>query len=173
MIDEKILIDILDSRERRAEKQKELIDKYKSTCISFTLNIPGKVKDNGVYRAIHKEGMEVIKKTLEEKGIKILYSEEEEHTTGREGYILVDENSGRVKELTMGIEESHPLGRIFDIDIFNRRKEQISRKDLEKTSRKCLLCDNDARVCMRMGSHTYESLIQNINDIWIEYINKK
>ena len=52
MIDKKILKQILDSREARRDKQKELISKYNKSLISFTLNIPGKVKDSpniGIY----------------------------------------------------------------------------------------------------------------------------
>lgn len=173
MVDEEILREILDSRERRAKKQSVLIDKYNNSLISFTLNIPGSIKDSETYRAIHKEGMGIIEDCLKEKKIKILYKEEEEHSTGREGYLLVDKDSHELKQISIDIEEGHPLGRIFDIDIFNSDNEQISRSDLDSVGRRCLLCDKDARVCMRMQSHTYEDLIQNIHSIWLEYINKK
>lgn len=173
MVDEKLLIEILDSKERRANKQSILIDKYKKSLISFTLNIPGRVKDNKVYRDIHIEGMKVIEDYLKSANIEIVYKEEGEHSTGREGYIVADKDGNALKLLTIDIEETHPLGRIFDIDIFNKQNEQISRSDLENTGRKCLLCDNDARVCMRMKTHTYEELIQSIDDIWLEYIRKK
>ena len=173
MLDEKILIDILDSRERRAKKQSLLIDKYHKPLISFTLNIPGRIKDNEVYRDIHREGMNIIRDRLKIDGIDMICEEEGEYSTGREGYIVVDKDSYDLKRIAIDIEETHPLGRIFDIDIFNSKNEQVSRSDLDSIARRCLLCDSDARVCMREQSHTYEELIQSINNIWLEYISKK
>lgn len=166
-------MDILDSKERRAEKQSLLIDKYNKTLISFTLNIPGREKYNKIYRDIHIEGINIIKKRLNTENIDVLYIEEKEYPTGREGYIVVDDKADKLKKISIDIEEGHPLGRIFDIDIFSRKNEQISRSDLGTRARRCLLCDNDARICMREKNHTYKELIENINKIWLEYIDKK
>lgn len=169
MIDEDILKTILDAKENRAHKQSLLIERYKKSLISFTLNIPGRVKNNPTYSEIHIEGMRVIEGRLKEEDLEILYKEEIESGAGREGYIVVDVDSSKLKAITSDIEENHPLGRIFDIDIFNSKNEQVSRRDLGRESRRCLICDLDARVCMRMRKHTYEDLIQNIDDIWKRY----
>ena len=149
--------------------QKNLIDKFKRSLISFTLNIPGKIKDNSVYRDIHIEGMKIIKEALQGNSILDIYIEEIEKITGREGYIVVDLDADSLKKLMIDIEDIHPLGRIFDIDVFNSRNEQISRTELGENTRRCLLCDLDARICMREKNHTYESLIQFINNTWEKY----
>lgn len=169
MLDEKILTTILDAKEDRAYRQSVLLDKYKNSLISFTLNIPGRVKGNSLYSDIHIEGMKLIEKELQANDLKILYKEEREGGAGREGYIVVDIDSYRLKEITSDIEENHPLGRIFDIDIFDKENQQISRTDLGRGSRKCLICDLDARVCMRMRNHTYEDLIEHIHETWKKY----
>lgn len=169
MIEEKILMAILESKEVRRDKQIELIKKYNGSLISFTLNIPGKIKDSEVYRNIHKEGMKALIKSLEDNKIPLIYKEEIYKTTGPEGYIAVDINPIRLKKLTVDIEENHFLGRIFDIDIFDSNHHQISRKDLGSNPRRCLLCNNDARICMRMKSHTYGELIQEVNRTWRDY----
>src|SRR5699024_2626718 len=164
-----ILIEILQSREDRRDKQIELINKYNKRLISFTLNIPGKIKDNKIYRNIHIEGMEFIIKKLKDKGLDPLYEEEIYKATGPEGYIVVDIEAFNLKKMVVEIEESHLLGRIFDIDVFDLKHNQISRKDLGVNPRPCLLCDNDARQCMRLRNHTLEELIKEINGTWEKY----
>lgn len=169
MIDNEVLSSILDAKENRAYRQAELIEKYNNSLISFTLNIPGRVKDNETYRAIHMEGLGIIKKRIEENDITILFDQERNNGAGREAFIVVDRDSFSIKKLMVDIEENHPLGRIFDIDVFSNKNEQISRSDLGEDTRRCLLCDLDARLCMRAKNHTYESLIDHIDKLWKDY----
>lgn len=170
MIDENLLMEILNSREERARKQKELIDKYNNSLISFTLNIPGKEKNNVLYRRIHKIGMEIIKKELKEKNKEVIYKVEVNKTTGSEAYIIVDMEAMDLKQFTIEIEEVHPLGRIFDIDVFDREGNQITRSSLNASSRKCLLCNKEVRLCMREKNHTYEELILRIKELAEKYL---
>lgn len=169
MIDEKILNRILKSREDRSKKQIELIDRYHMSLISFTLNTPGSIKDSPMYRSIHGAGISAILEKLEEGQISIVHREESYRTTGPETYIVVDIDPLILKEITVDIEEYHPLGRVFDIDVFDSHHNQISRTHIERPSRRCLLCDDDARVCMRMQRHRYEELIHWIEQLWSEY----
>lgn len=169
MIDEKFVMDILQSREDRRDKQLDLIKKYKSSLISFTLNTPGIVKDNEMYREIHKEGMESIENLLKDNNIKIIYKEEINRSTGSEGFIVVDLQALKLKDLLIELEENHPLGRIFDIDVFDSEHNQISRSNLNINSRRCILCHKDARVCIREKNHTAEELYSSIELLWKEF----
>lgn len=85
MTDEKILYEILDSRENRSSMQKNIIDKYKKSLISFTLNIPGIYKDSPEYRRIHDLGMERVSHEIERSGNKIEYLKSYHKKTGPEG----------------------------------------------------------------------------------------
>lgn len=172
MMDEKFVMEILQSREDRRDKQVDLINRYKSTLISFTLNTPGAIKDNEMYRGIHKEGMASIVNILMDNDIKIAYQEEINKSTGSEGYIAVDVDSLELKKLLIELEEDHPLGRIFDIDVFNKDHNQISRSNLKLNPRKCLICGQDARVCAREKNHSYEELYNRIQSLWKEYSDK-
>lgn len=169
MIDEKALSRILQSREARSDKQKDLISKFNKNLISFTLNIPGNIKDSEVYRNIHKEGMKVILDNLKHKSIPIIYKEEIQKSTGSEGYIVVDLEPLELKRMAIDIEENHFLGRIFDIDVFDFEYNQISRADLGADPRGCLLCNKEARICIRERNHTYEELINKIYEMWQKY----
>ena len=164
-------MDILNSRENRGLKQIDLLEKYGNTLISFTVNSPGINKDDKIYREIHNIGYESIVKVLDH--VDILYSEKVELTTGDEAYLIVDYPAKDVKEIMIDIEENHELGRIFDIDVFDRNHKQIGRKDIGRESRLCLMCDNEARVCMREKAHTYEELIDYIGFMYKEYLNSR
>lgn len=171
MVDKKVLYEILNSRENRALMQKKIIEMYKHSLISFTLNIPGPNKDSIEYRRIHDEGMRAITNTLEEKGYKIEYIERIYKSTGAEGYISIDIEPIELKIITVEIEDTHSLGRLFDIDVFDRDHNQISRRDIGYHPRKCLICDKDARVCSRSGLHSLDELIEKINYIYNSFLN--
>ena len=171
MIDEGLIMNILKSREDRRILQETLIGKYENTLISFTLNIPGIVKDSEKYRRVHKETMEYILEELEEKHIGVLYKERLEKDTGSEGYISVNNDALNTKALMIEIEGTHPLGRILDIDVFDKENKQISRKGLKLEVRKCLICSKDARICMRQRGHSQGELLAIIDDIIESYFS--
>lgn len=170
-MNEKWIIRILKSKENRRIFQKKLIKRFNNTIISFTLNTPGEEKDNKDYRKIHRQAFDYIIDSLRKRDIDILYKERFELSTGPEGYIVVDEDGKRIKSLMIEIEEKHFLGRLFDIDIFNKNMKQISRKDLNLKERKCLLCNNEARVCMRNRTHNLKELIEETNKLIREYFD--
>lgn len=172
MINEDIFYAILKSREDRSLMQEEIIHKYNLPIISFTLNIPGPKKDSLEYRNIHNIGMDIISKTLKGRKYNIEYMESTHKTTGSEGYFSLDIDSLELKRITVKIENEHPLGRLFDIDVFDSNHRQISRSDLDLSPRKCILCEEIAKVCNRSKAHTLEELIEEINKIYNLYFNK-
>ena len=165
MIDDEILINILNSREDRSEKQVNILKDFPYSLISFTLNTPGAIKDNLTYKRIHKEGVNAILNLLEQYKAKVKNIEELYKSTGPEGYISVDMDPLELKRMMVSIENTHELGRLYDIDIFDKNHNQISRSDLGLESRKCLICDKDARLCMREKNHSYEDLILKIEEL--------
>jgi len=165
MIDDKILINILNSREERSRKQINILKDFPYSLISFTLNTPGAIKDNYLYQRIHKEGLNVIIDTLNQYKDKIKNIEELHKSTGYEGYISVDIEPLDLKTMMVSIENAHELGRLFDIDVFDKGHNQIGRSDLGLESRKCLICEKDARLCMREKNHSYEDLILKIEEL--------
>lgn len=169
MSDEKIFYQILQSREDRALKQEQLVSIYNNPIISFTLNIPGPIKDSKKYRKIHDVGMDAIVNILKESDSHIKYMERIDLVTGPEGYFSVDINPLLLKKLTVKIETEHQLGRLFDIDVFDSNMGQISRSDLGLDPRTCLLCEKRAKVCNKARTHKLEELIQEIDNIYNLY----
>ena len=166
-------MDILNSREERAKKQVELLNMYPYTLISFTLNIPGINKNSDIYSSIHDNGMFSLVNALNTGKIEIKNIEFFRKSTGNEGFISVNSDPISVKILTTGIENEHPLGRIFDIDVFDKDHNQLSRTDLGLEPRKCLMCGKEARICIREKNHTYEELIERIEQICRDFFDNR
>ena len=169
MIDMQKLKNILEAKERRAIKQQELINKYKASLISFTLNIPGEHKNLEKYLTLHKAGLELIVQPLKENKIELIHIEERTAEAGREAFIVCRTDAVKLKKIVSEIEDKHVLGRLFDIDIFDENFKQISRTQIGKERRKCLLCDNAAAFCMRNKSHSSYELMAKIDEIIDSY----
>lgn len=165
--DMKIMLEILDSREIRAKKQKDLISKYPYTLISFTLNTPGRVKNSQLYKKVHSVGMDSLLDKF--KHIIVINAEVLDKPTGVEGYISLDLNALQAKKIAVEIEDTHYLGRLFDIDVFDTHFNQINRESLKLKPRKCLLCNEEAIKCIKMRNHSYEELVAHVETIALSY----
>ena len=144
------LIQMLDCRERRGFIQNELLGKYHCPVISFCMNIPGPIKTNPQIREAFLTGLAALTTALEEASITVLQSYDIAELTGDEWIAAVDADSAKVKELTMEIENRHPFGRLFDIDVIGVDGVKLSRPRY----RKCLICGKQAQECARMRAHS-------------------
>lgn len=161
------LEDILTARENREKKRISLTSEYRLPIISFTLNIPGPVKDKPLYRKVFNEGVEVITLAVGENNIP--YQEVVYLTTGPEAYICIDMKASEIKAKAVEIEENHPLGRLFDYDVFDCSLGKLSRYELHLSERRCLICEEKAALCARSKKHDIEKLIENIEGIANSY----
>lgn len=156
------LHDVLEAKEKRKVYQEELIRKYKKPLISFTLNIPGEIKKSPLYKRIHDEGIEAIKTAVSDSGT-IIYETVFDLNTGNEAFFVIDQYSGIIlKEKMVLIEENHKLGRILDIDVISERGIPISRRDICKPERQCMICGSPAIICMWEKKHTIDELLDYI-----------
>lgn len=174
MKDSKILAmnRMLEAKEKRYYKIKSLTEKFESPVLSFMLNIPG--EDKNVKEAVdfHKKYIEKIKKLLKENKIKILFEDYENLITGME-YIGVLEGNGReIKKLMMEIEEESDGGRLLDLDIYDKDFTQISRSSLGLPERKCIICGDTARTCIKKERHNLEELEEKVREIIREDLEK-
>ncbi|MCP4162958.1 MAG: citrate lyase holo-[acyl-carrier protein] synthase [Deltaproteobacteria bacterium] len=151
------------ARDNRLQTQTSLINETGLPLISFTLNIPGSEKNNSIFKKIHDSGISEIESLFSASIKKAL---NRDLKTGLEAYFSIDLDPYSIKEKTIEIEEKHKLGRIFDIDVINPNLKSISRIEVNKESRKCLLCNNPASICSRNRSHTVPELIKKIEEIF-------
>jgi holo-ACP synthase len=159
---EATLEDILRARDRRAEKQKQLIQEYALPLVSYTINIPGAIKSSPLYIRIFEEGLVLLGQGLSAKGVTVIFGEAHYRFTGPEAFIVADRSELALKKLVLQLEDSHQLGRIFDFDVLGLDFQPISREMLGYPQRRCLLCDDLAQVCARSRRHPVDKLKDKI-----------
>ena len=153
--------EVLMCRERRVDIQNEMIKKYNMPLISFTMNIPGPIKTNKQIKRAFDIGKTLILEKLKENNIVVLEIKELDESTGNELFISVDSTADKVKNITVNIEESSLLGRLFDVDVIDVNFEKLSRKSF----RKCLICEEQAQECGRSRKHSIEKLQNKVEEI--------
>ena len=171
--EEQTLQNVLESREERVQYQEYLLDKFRSTIVSFKLNIPGPIKYNSLIKEIFDEGLGLFKSKLKDDLIEIVHEHIIYKNSGPEYFVVINSSSYIIKELTTKIEETHALGRIYDYDVLNCKGRQIERQELGIEARKCLLCDRDAFQCGRSRNHEVSELIDKIENMSLDYFKTK
>jgi holo-ACP synthase CitX len=189
---------LLQSRDNRAKHQKDLLGEYPGrSLLCMTVQLPGPEKRNRMSLAIAKAGVQAIREAFEPT-----YEELKDLETGYEAYFLVDLPALETKKRACQIEDTHPLGRLMDIDVLTlpvsenppsrpvsgnyfsqgfaknqfpetstrpARVETVSRLDIGLEARRCLLCGNEVRYCMRAKTHSKEELLSRIEQMLKEY----
>lgn len=153
---------LLESRDDRAQYQRELLAGYNLPLVSFTVNMPGTVKQNRESRIIFSAGVYAIREKLAGH---VMSVKTREKPTGYEAFFAVEMPPLQIKEKMCRLEEEHPLGRLFDIDVLQLDGSQIGRQQLQLPPRKCLLCDGDGAACARSRAHSIEQLLDRIRQM--------
>lgn len=145
-------MDILLAREKRNETIKKLMNEY-SVIVSLKGNIPGENKN--VVTA--KRLMYVIDKEI--KNVLPFNKREDFNSIAGDYklYLMNHVDSVEIKKTLIQLEETHPLGRFVDIDVYTN-KGQISRAYLGYEKRKCMICEKNAFVCMQENRHSLEEI---------------
>lgn len=154
------LQELLESRDARAARQGELLSQYPGRAlVCLTVQLPGPEKRNASSLKIAAAAVEAIEKSFVPE-----YKELRDLETGFEGYFIVPESPLEAKKKAVEIEETHPLGRLMDIDV-----RGMDRASAGLPPRRCLLCDNEVRYCMRAKTHTREELLEKIEKLCEAY----
>ena len=163
---EATLLQILEAREKRAELQKSLISEYKTTLICFTMNIAGPEKLSPLIERAFSEGISLLKERLAGS---IVHSETNIAVAGCEAMFCVSMSAQQVKAICTEIEDRHPLGRLFDMDVLDKKGEKLSRRDL----RGCIVCGKKGRECAAGRLHSVQELKTVTNKMIADYFFKK
>ncbi len=161
------LDDMLIFREEKVKRQEELLKRNQNgTIVSLGMNIPGPKKISpGILKAF-TAGTEALEQKLAGEKIRVA---EDAVIMDRAGYCKFyaadSPDPLLVKKITADLEETHPLGRLFDIDVYDGNGRGISREELGISPRKCLICGRDAKICGRSRSHGAEELYKRVEEI--------
>ena len=143
--------DMLDARDRRAERQKRFLE-ASPVLICLTMNIPGPIKASTEILAAFREGVRRVQSAVGARPI--LY----EAFTGPEAYVPLNADAEVVKREMCRIEDEEPLGRLFDLDVLTGNGEKHGRSALGFSPRSCLLCGKPAFACARSRAHSVSEL---------------
>lgn len=151
------LTELLAARDNRAARQRELLAAWPDRALlCLTVVLPGAVKRDARSVRVGEAGVAAVRETLHP-----LFEEIRDLGTGFEAFFVADLDRLTAKRLTCRIEDTHPWGRLMDIDVLEADGESvrpISRTAVGLPERRCLLCDRPARECMRARTHTPEAL---------------
>ena len=161
------LLEMLEVREKRAYKQNELLKRYGSTIICFTMNIAGPIKiSDSIIRAF-KTGCDKIQYHISKE--QIIYQEFVEEKTGCEAYFVINMDAVSVKKICTLIEDESKLGRLFDIDVIDSNGEKLDRSCVNGNSRDCIVCGASGRGCASRRLHSVVELQFATDKIIYEY----
>lgn len=152
------LLEMLDARERRAARQRELLGQFGQTLVCFTMNIAGPVKNSPLIARGYCLGRRLLRQQLAAAGMPVVHFEEIREKTGNEAIFLVAAQALAVKAVTTAIEDASPVGRLFDMDVLESTGRKIDRQELGKPGRRCLICGGMAGACARSRAHSVAQL---------------
>jgi len=169
------LYEVLCARERRVVYQKKLLKKYDLPLLSITLNIPGAEKDNEQIRKIFQICLRAVKNELRKnENTRCLFEQKHFTAAGPEGFFIIKGLSEKeLKKIAISVEDVHPLGRLFDIDVVSRNGHKIYRKDVGNPLRKCIICKNTAIDCIASRKHSRKEVIKIVREMINDFVSLK
>jgi holo-ACP synthase/triphosphoribosyl-dephospho-CoA synthase len=109
--------------------------------------------------------------SLEAEKIPLIYTESSETKAGYAGFIVAGADPERLKKLTENIEDTHSLGRIFDIDVLRPGGSKLSRPG--GRARPCLICGKPAFICARSRAHDPGELTRRVIGLMEQFIRER
>jgi len=157
------LDEILAAREERVRTQKKMLMEHHSPLICFTMNIAGPVKTSPIIERAFTEGMRFINSAIEPYEVT---ERREEHTNcGPVAFYSLCAEANTIKALMIEIEHTHPIGRLFDIDVIDVDGKKIDRP----TERCCIVCGAPGRACAAGRLHPVSELTALTNSLLSDY----
>lgn len=136
------------------------------SLLRFSINTAGALKKFPLLISAFEEGLAGIRSLLSPE--QILFFEESRKHTGPLAFFLVRQDSRTLKTRLVAVEESHPLGRLFNMDILTSDGHSVSRSELGLPERTCIICGESAGRCIQSQAHSTELLqwrtAQMLND---------
>jgi holo-ACP synthase len=120
---------------------------------------------------IYREALRSLEQVL--SGAELLPESSPAKKTGPEGYLRLSLPADEAKRRTCLLEDSHTLGRLWDLDVFTDPDHSISRSDIGFTDRLCYICDRPAHECSRSKRHSLVEITRHIEELYRRYSDKK
>lgn len=172
------LREVLEFRDWKAGVQNEFMEcAAEGTVISLGMNIPGPVKCSSSILSAFREGRICLQRLIEQQNGRILQYQIRESKAGCAAiYLVVSVDPFALKKESVRLEQTHLLGRLFDIDVLEQGGKAVGREQVGADGRRCLLCEQPAKVCGRNRTHSVALLAEKTTELiayWQEYVSEE
>lgn len=158
------LADMLEARDRRAERQQVLFARHGLPLLSVTLVTPGPVKVTATSRFVMETAADELDRLFRRTGWTVPARLPVREPTGLEALYAVDTEARVLKWAAATLEDDHPLGRLWDLDVLCPMQGGLSRSALGLGPRRCLVCGEPAHGCARSRRHPLDELLAAIEE---------
>jgi holo-ACP synthase len=150
---------ILEARERRAARHAAALRRFHRPIVSLTVVMPGPVKDGVLPRRVLEEALGAVEDLCRNRQWPVLRLQVFWQTTGPEALYVIDGEAEALKSACMELEDVHPMGRLWDLDVIVVGRRILSRKEFGYPARRCLVCERPAFECGRSRRHGVDELL--------------
>lgn len=164
------LDDILAARDDRVERRRALLAETGRPIITVTTVMPGPVKHCELSRIPFAAALAAIEALAAANAWPARLHHRATPATGPEAFVVLQAEAVDIKRALVALEETHPLGRLFDLDVTGLDGAGIGRADLGLSPRRCLVCDRLAKDCGRARAHPLDELLARMEeriDAWL------
>ncbi|MEZ7137928.1 citrate lyase holo-[acyl-carrier protein] synthase [Komagataeibacter sp. SM21] len=145
---------LLAAREARAYRQHLLLEDCECSLISLTIVSPGPVKSSLFIDNVFHVGVTALHAACDGAGLRIDMQHLSHSAAGPEALCVVrGVESEALKQITVNLEDTHPLGRLWDLDVIAPGMNVVSREQFGLPARRCLACQGNAHFCARNRQH--------------------
>ena len=163
------LPEMLKAREDRVARRSEAQSNTTWPALTLSVVMPGAVKDCPLSRQLADEARVAIDRVIRDRAwaARLIWSGCD--VTGPEALYLVDTTPEKLKRAMVDLEETHPLGRLWDLDVHNSKGEGLSRKQFGLPRRRCLVCGDEAHACARSRAHSLAELLDAMGSMVVRW----
>lgn len=158
------LAQVLESRDLRALRQRAALQAHGKPVLSLTLVMPGPVKESADARFLFWTAVNAIDALLQTQRWPIRAREVILASTGPEALYAIDGDAQTLKRALAELEDTHALGRLWDMDVICPMVGGVSRTQLGCAPRRCLVCGEAAHACARSRAHPLQELLKVIEE---------
>jgi holo-ACP synthase len=153
---------LLAARDQRALRHSAALAHFGKPMISVQVVTPGPVKDGWLPRHVMEIALRELDALYSAKNWPVASSEVFWEKTGPEAVHVIDAEARLLKLATIELEERHPVGRLWDLDVLAPGEIRLSRKQLGFPARRCMVCEHPAHECGRSRRHPLPELLERI-----------
>ncbi|SIR53345.1 holo-ACP synthase [Aeromonas sp. RU39B] len=164
---------LLAAKDERARRQRSWLDGYRQPLIALSLVTPGPIKESLRYQRLLEEGRQACQQMLRRHGLSVLAHATFASPAGGTALWSVNHPAFSLKRLCVDLEESHPLGRLWDFDLFCPQAGPIGRSAINMAGRGCLICSEPAHACSRSRRHPLLDVVTRVETLIDDYFARQ